>query len=224
MPEQHLHTRTPSREDPHLAEDDEHFAPAVTTPQGTQAYAVDGGYEERDVNLKAVVGWFAGLSVATFVIIVALGATFRLMVSYQEKQRPVPSPIFAAPQVPPEPRLIPNPVGFKVSETQPLPNPIDVHNEEKQREDAELAKLGLIDPATGLPRLPEQIIRSVATAQPPGGGGHAAPVEHGAAAEHGAAGTGQADHVAAGPTDLPPYQEPLPSDSSGGLKTENGLR
>ncbi|HTE20186.1 MAG TPA: hypothetical protein VK689_17620 [Armatimonadota bacterium] len=189
--------------DPHL-EDDE-AAPERTTPQGTQDYGVEHGHEALDTNPRALVFWFSLLAACVAVILGVLFGAFHLLLNRETAKDVMPSPLFAVKQVPPAPRLIPNPVDAQREPNVPLLNPIEYGVEVRRLEDLELDRLGLRDPATGLPRIPEKSLQGLAPV--PGG-----------AAPH----AGVAPHDGAAPAGQP--VEEMPSDSSGGTSTEDRLR
>src|SRR5262245_64649282 len=83
--------------------------PEETTPQGTQADAVPFGHEARDMNLRQVIGWFVGTAVSTIIIQIIFFFGWLQWNAIAQTRQPLPSPLFAVPQVPPAPRLEPNP-------------------------------------------------------------------------------------------------------------------
>jgi len=182
--------------DPHLEEED---APLRTTPQGTQEYGVVNGHEERDVNFRSVIGWFAALGVSTVVIIGVLFGMFRGLEWWQRSQERLPSPLFAQRQEPPLPRLLPNPVDARLSPRLGLLGPIEYHDDVKKAEDVELLRMGLLNKDTGLPELPAQAVADL-TGAPAAG----APPTTGA------------------PEDA--LRQAIPADSSGGTTLEDRLR
>lgn len=155
----------PGEVDPHLAEDDEHIAPSRTMPQGTQEHGVDHGHEERDVNLPALLRWAAGLVVLTVAVQLFLWGVFYLLLARETTKDVFPSQLFVAKQVPPLPRLVPNPVDARERPVGPLQDPMEHLQEFLKREDRSLERLGLIDGSTGLPRLPDSALEALV---PPG--------------------------------------------------------
>lgn len=149
MANQHIRTG-----DAHLQDDDHNWFPERTMPQGTQENGVDFEHEERDVNLRAVINWFAGLGAGVLVIIVLLYGAFQLLLNREPTAEELPSPIFAQQQVPPNPRLIPNP--FDSVPGKPLLGPIEYGQEYKEREDRILSGLGLHNLDEGVPSLPQE--------------------------------------------------------------------
>jgi hypothetical protein len=175
---------------------DKHFdevAVSETTPQGTQENGVAKGHDERDINLRAIMGWFAGLAVMTVVAFAVMYGMFVLLANREEKQDILPSPLFAKRQRPPEPTL--------------LPTPWEAHAKEKQSEDKRLESIGLMDPKTGLPTLPNGATN--VGSQPASGG------------VTGGAGTGGVrTNPGAGMSGQMP-RPVLPHDSSGGRTLES---
>lgn len=116
-----------------------------TTYQGTLGEGVEFGHEKRDIKLRALVGWFIGLFVLMAVTFVSMWGMFVALAAYSEKVDSVPTPLFtgrtklAAGQ----PRLLPNPD----QRAQGPHLPWEVGQVERDRENAELSKLGLAQPA-----------------------------------------------------------------------------
>jgi hypothetical protein len=203
MPDEHVvdySPAAPGRVDAHLQEDDEHWIPDRTYPQGTQDYGTEFAHEDRDINVRALANWMIALAVATAVVFGVVWLAFRIFLlgDRPAPQAEIPSELFLRQPVPPEPRLIPNPydyptpVGTQPSE--PLPGPWDVYRQEFQRESAALAALRLWDTESNLPQLPESAVQAVVRSA------------GGAAGERGR-----------------PLR-PVPSDSSGGTMMEDALR
>ncbi len=191
--------------DSHLQADDHNWYPERTTPQGTQENGVDFQHEGRDANLRSIINWLLALSAMVAVVIVLLYGAFQLLLQREEASDQLPSPLWARQETPPEPRLIPNPHDAKPDV--PLTGPVEYLQEYRTREDALLAEAKLIDPATGLSKLPEDVTGSVlqelnkgAAAFPPGM----------------APSSGHGDEESA--TDL------YPSDMSGGTRFEDRLK
>lgn len=183
----------PGEVDSHLKEDDEHVSPSRTMPQGTQENGVEHGHEERDVNLPALIRWGVGLVVLTVAVQLLLWGVFYLLLAREKTKDRFPSQLFVTKQVPPLPRLVPNPVDASERPAGPLQDPMEHLQEFRVREDRSLERLGLIDSSTGLPHLPDSALEALV---PPG------------------------DRTGA----RTPLEQPAPSDSSGGLNTENALR
>jgi hypothetical protein len=158
-PEQEPHLE----QDEHLEED--HYAPSQTYMQGYQIYGVGHVHEESDVQSRVIIPWWIGLGVFTLVMMLITWIGFAVL-HRQELAREaelIPSEMFRAPQVPPEPRLLPNPVDHRPQPFEPMPGPIEYREDIQHQEDRQLEALGLLDPATGLPRVPEEALRAVAT-------------------------------------------------------------
>ncbi|PQV64622.1 hypothetical protein B1R32_104115 [Abditibacterium utsteinense] len=79
------------------------------TPQGTQDYGVESGYEAGDVNVKAVISGMSIIMASTLVVMAAMYGMF----NYLNRQANVAAsnvPVALASRiVPPEPRLLPEP-------------------------------------------------------------------------------------------------------------------
>ncbi len=82
---------------------------ADMTPQGTQDYGVESGYEAGDINPKAVISGISIIMASTLVVMAAMFGMF----NYLNRQANVAAenvPIALASRiVPPEPRLLPEP-------------------------------------------------------------------------------------------------------------------
>jgi len=152
MADQPVHT--------HQELDGEHWVPERTTPQGTLAYSVDLGHEERDVEIGPLLRWFGILAVITAVCMVGIGVAFPMLMAAEKARDDVPSAIFQADQTPPEPRLIPNPVDQAERPLEPLRMPIDYGRDVRKEERRDLAARGLF--AGGRPVIPADRARAVA--------------------------------------------------------------
>lgn len=138
--------------DAHLAEDDHNWYPERTMPQGTQENGVEFEHEERDMNHRAVMRWVFALSVAVAIIFSALAGAFFFLGQRERETHQLPSPIFEEQQVPPYPRLIPNPYDTAAG-TVPQ-GPVEYGAAYKERENRALEKVGLWNEKTGQPVLP----------------------------------------------------------------------
>ncbi len=82
---------------------------ADMTPQGTQDYGVESGYEAGDVNVRSVVSGMSIIMASTLVVMAAMFGMF----NYLNRQANVAAnkvPVALASRiVPPEPRLLPEP-------------------------------------------------------------------------------------------------------------------
>jgi len=79
------------------------------TPQGTQAYSVESGYERGDANVRGVVQGLLIVFAGTFVVMAAMYGMFNFLnkrLILQENRTPV---ALTRAIVPPEPRLLPSP-------------------------------------------------------------------------------------------------------------------
>ena len=119
-----------------------------------------------------------------------------------EKPAAVPSLVFELPQIPPEPRVLPNVIDAKKRPDEPLQMPIDIGREWRAGEQSKLNEYKLRDPETGLPMIPDD---AIAYAQRTAGGG-VTPT----------AGTPR-------PV-LDGTRYEMPSEASGGLRSENKLQ
>jgi hypothetical protein len=184
------------------AHHEEERAPERTTPQGTQESGVAHGHEAADMDIGQVGGWFLGLAVTCLISMVLLWATFRWWSSTTARNDQLPSPLFARREVPPPPRILPNPVDYPENQmTNPRADAPDYPETlpgERERQDKALQQLGLQDPSTGLPALPQGAVARVITASQ------------------------QGKSIAPPPT--PGLEEPRPSLASGGTMLENELR
>lgn len=138
--------------DAHLADDDHNWYPERTMPQGTQENGVEFQHEERDMNYGGVLRWFASLAVAVAIIFTALAGAFYFLGARTREARQLPSPIFAQQQVPPYPRLIPNP--FDTPKGMVPQGPVEYGAAFKARESQAMSKVGLWNDATRQPQLP----------------------------------------------------------------------
>jgi hypothetical protein len=77
----------------------------------------------------------------------------------------LPSPVFSQTQIPPEPRIQPNPVDSGVNPREAVPEYPETVPKEREREAAKMEQYGLLDPKTREPQLPERAVAAV-TAQP----------------------------------------------------------
>ena len=205
--EVHSNPGAPNTEpDPHLQ--DEHYAPSVTMPQGTQAEGVEHGHEERDIQAPMLVRWFGLMMVALVAQIALLWGLYSYMGATSARVDMLPSELFGQRTVPPPPRLLPNPVDSAQEPLEPLEDEFEYHQEQKILEDEELVKQRLLDPKTGLGAMPDdavgRVLSSRGAAGAPGGAAGAQPPPN---AEDGKA---------------PEYA--LPSEQSGGQSTEDYLR
>jgi hypothetical protein len=147
------------------AHHDDEVAPEFTTPQGMQTLGLDHGHEARDISFGSVFRWFlatAGLLVGSILLIWAVLAIW----SAEATRRDVlPSPIFAKPMIPPEPRIQPNPVDSGLNPRESGPEYPESVPKAREQEEAKMEKYGLLNAKTREPELPERAVAAV-MAQP----------------------------------------------------------
>lgn len=79
------------------------------TPQGTQAYGVENGYEHTDANVSSVLAGVAVILSAVFVCMAVVGVLqMYFMRVFDARDAAIPA-AYKQVQVPPAPRLLPNP-------------------------------------------------------------------------------------------------------------------
>jgi hypothetical protein len=91
---------------------------ADMTPQGTQQYGVESGYERGDANVRAVVQGLAIIFIGVFVVMAAMFGMFNFLnrrLIAQENRTPV---ALTRVIVPPEPRLLPSPLTDEAPEAE----------------------------------------------------------------------------------------------------------
>src|SRR5712691_10891585 len=184
------------------AHDFEHeTAPDKTTFQWAPGPGVEHGHEGTDANLRSIVQWLLITGVFMFLSIVVLWWTFDLWAGYETRNEKLPSPLFARPQVPPEPRVMPNPVDSNAHPDEPMRGPSALLSDHRRVEDAELKQYGLEDP-TGAPQLPPDAVATVLAANRAG------------TTQKGSTGAVTAGAVLASPASSTGTTEPMPSYSS----------
>ncbi len=82
---------------------------ADMTPQGTQDYGVESGYEAGDVNVRAVVSGLSIIFASTLVVMAAMFGMFNYLNGQQNKVAKAVPVALTSRIVPPEPRLLPEP-------------------------------------------------------------------------------------------------------------------
>jgi hypothetical protein len=93
---------------------------ADMTPQGTQDYAVESGYESGDANVKAIVSGLSIILASTLVVMAAMFGMFNFL-NRQANEAASRVPVALAQRiVPPEPRLLPEPYTDERAEAQAL--------------------------------------------------------------------------------------------------------
>jgi len=116
-----------------------------------------------------VFRWFLSLLVVTLLTQAMLAAGLTAWVKHEEQRDVLPSKMYSVRQVPPEPRLIPNPVDSPATGRVPPRGPMETLAVFRERENRELQKYGLED-REGMPALPANAVAAV-TSQPAGGAG-----------------------------------------------------
>ncbi len=71
--------------------------------------APTGGYEQRDMSVRAVGTFFGGLIVAVVMVLLLMAWLFSYFAAREARRDVPPSPLAAGRQLPPEPRLQVNP-------------------------------------------------------------------------------------------------------------------
>ena len=82
---------------------------ADMTPQGTQAYGVESGYEKGDANVRGVVQGLAIIFIGVFVVMASMFGMFNFLNKRMVQQENLTPVAFTLSIVPPEPRLLPSP-------------------------------------------------------------------------------------------------------------------
>ncbi|RYG65028.1 hypothetical protein EON80_18130 [bacterium] len=93
---------------------------ADMTPQGTQKYSVESGYESADANIKAVVSGLGIILASTLVAMAAMFGMFNYLNRQQQEIADKVPPTLAKRIVPPEPRLLPLPYSDTFAEAKKL--------------------------------------------------------------------------------------------------------
>jgi hypothetical protein len=114
--------------------------PSVTTPQGTQADTIGDAHELRDINFRALIGWFVGLFALIAISMGLMALMFNILVNSQKYKEEWPSPLLAEVQPEPPARpLLPNPE-----------LPLQEYNQNQHEFMSEYSR----DPKTGRVRIP----------------------------------------------------------------------
>jgi hypothetical protein len=194
------------------AHDFEHeTAPDQTTFQWAPGPGVEHGHEGTDLNLRSTIQWLGYTALFMALSIVLLSWVYGVWSGYQTSHESLPSPLFGVPQVPPEPRVLPNQADSNAHPTEPVWGPSELLIDHRRIEDAELKQYGLEDPA-GAPQLPPDAVATVLTAN------------RAATTQKGSSGAVTAGAVPASPASSTGTTEPMPSYSSGGTARENNLQ
>jgi hypothetical protein len=93
---------------------------ADMTPQGTQEYSVESGYETADANIKAVSSGLAIIFASTLVVMAAMFGMFNYLNRQQQEVADRVPPALAQRVIPPEPRLLPQPYSDEFKEAKTL--------------------------------------------------------------------------------------------------------
>jgi hypothetical protein len=187
-------------------------APPKTTYQGSPGPGVEHGHEGTDANIPAIIRWLGITALFMIASIALLTWVYALWSGYETRNELLPSPLFGIRQVPPEPRIMPNPVDTETHPGEPMRGPSALLVDHRRVEDAELQQYGLENPSTGAPQLPAGAVETVLTAN------------HAGTARNGITGTGSSGTGLASPPSTTGTTEPMPSYASGGTRTENGLQ
>jgi hypothetical protein len=188
-------------------------APERTTPQWSAEPSVQRGHEGTDADLIAVSSW---LAITAIVATVGMGVIYAVFITWAqrgtsagEQARPhAPSPVFAAKWMPPPPRILPNPIDLGKNPRITAPNHPEQVPEWRIQEEQESTRLGLLDPRTGQPALPDQAAAAVLRSM------NGPPAASGAPAAPPGAIPGRSAAV-------PEMQQPMPGASSGGTVPED---
>jgi hypothetical protein len=182
-------------------------APERTTPQWSAEPSVQRGHEGTDADLIAVSSW---LAITAIVATVGMGVIYAVFITWANGQaRPhAPSPVFAAKWMPPPPRILPNPIDLGKNPRITAPNHPEQAPEWRIQEEQESTRLGLLDPRTGQPALPDQAAAAVLRSM----NGPAAASSTPASSPGANPGRSAA---------VPEMQQPMPGASSGGAVPED---
>jgi hypothetical protein len=172
---------------------------------------MEGGHEGVDISIRTVGAWFLGLAIFAGLSHVMLWVGYAAWSQRQLALDVPPSTMFRVPRIPPEPRVLPNPVDSPGRPNELLRGPGEEFVEFRKREDAEMTRLGLTNRRTGEPDVPASALRTLANERGVSSSG-APPV-----APHGS----HAATVAARAPALQALSEEMPSESSGGTRSEN---
>jgi hypothetical protein len=195
------------------AHDMEHeTAPEKTTFQWSLGPGVEHGHEGTDANIRSIVRWLGITALFMILSIAVLSWVYGLWSGYEQRNELLPSALFGRRQVPPEPRVMPNPVDTQSHPGEPMRGPSALLVDHRRAEDAELQRYGLENPNTGTPQLPAGAVETVLTAN------HTGAARNGSA---GATASGAGPGASASTTGT---MEPMPSSASGGTRLENGLQ
>jgi len=82
---------------------------ADMTPQGTQAYGVESGYERGDANIRSIVQGLFIILIGVFVVMAAMYGMFNFLNRRIDAEQAGTPVALTKSIVPPEPRLLPSP-------------------------------------------------------------------------------------------------------------------
>ena len=180
--------------------EDEELHVSRTTPQGTQEAGVETGHEQRDIKVRAILRWFAGLTIGAIVTIIAMVVLVMVLTAQDRAQKIQASTELYGTDVPIRtPELLPNP------QQKEFTLPWDHYRKFVESESKVMQKAGLED-ADGRPALPVTAVSRVA-AQPARRSPATNEVFEGSFVEKGRPGEWILD-------------EERPSDASGGTRRE----
>jgi hypothetical protein len=141
----------------------EHEATPTTVYQGSQQEGVEHGHEGTDLSLRSVIQWFGAWALTVAVSIVVLWWLFNGWSAFRTRQELLlPVGRFSNQQVlPPEPRVLPNPVDSAAHPNEPMRGPSELERDHRRQEDAQLESAGLQN-ASGQPTLPPAAVAAAA--------------------------------------------------------------
>ena len=115
-------------------------------PQGTQEDSVPFGHEESDANTRVTLVSMAVIISSTMVVMLAMAGTFNYLNNREKiKDRLVPD-TFAVRQLPPGPPLLPSPQRDQL--------PWEAYQDERRAQEADAARIGVINRETGNYQVP----------------------------------------------------------------------
>jgi hypothetical protein len=190
-------------------------APDKTTVQWSPGVGVEHGHEGTDVNLRSAINWFLATGLFMGLSIFVLWWVFNIWSGYETRNEQLPSALYGIRQVPPEPRVMPNPADSAAHREEPMRGPSELLIDHRRAEEAELKQYSLLNPTTGAPQLPAGALGAVIA------GNRAGTARTGGL---GPAPAARSVSPGAAPESTGPGIEPMPSYASGGTRPENYLQ